>query len=121
MIPDNKETRNLPSELSDHRQQYVNDKPQPEKKISDVKLSSTTENSFTTKSNSDFNQNSMTVTRTTFFSPSLQNLATNDVQFTSDHLLKPVDESILVRAYHYQKNSKNIVSTRPNFLIKDTR
>ncbi len=76
-----------------------------------MRHSLTLENSLKPKTYSDFDQNSITITKMTFFSPSTHSLPNKDVQFTPDHSPKRAKStnhgSVLVRAYHDQENQKS--------------
>ena len=113
----NKKKQDLPSQSSpDYRQQYINDRPKFRKdnpvKTVQEKRPLTLEKSLPQKSSSDFDQNSINITKTTFFSPSTLSLTTNKVSAASDHLstnAKPANQgSVLVRAYCNQENKKTI-------------
>ncbi len=99
--------------MPDYREQYVNNNQTTN---SNEKRPLTLEHSLVSMPTPDLNQNSMNVTKTTFVSPSMRSLVTDNIQFTRDYPLKtakPMNHrSVLVRAYYNQENQKAILQEK---------
>lgn len=100
--------------MPDYRNEYIrnedDDKPNNQSLSANDERPFTQENSFACVSISDFELNPLNVTTTSFFSPSMNNLPNNDVQYTKETSVKTKvskpNGSVLVRAYSEQEKNK---------------
>jgi hypothetical protein len=110
------DNQNFQGEIRDYRHEYIRDGDDDQTNNQSILINEepplAQENSFASVSVSDFELNPLNVTTTSFFSPSMNSLPNNDIQYIKEtsiktNISKP-NRSLLVRAYSEQEKNKAI-------------